>query len=175
MALTLLIGGARAGKSHLSVRLAERAGLPVTFIATAEAGDDEMEARIARHRADRPDQWTTVEEPLHLARALELAGADVTVIVDCLTLWVSNLLLAGQDDEEVQDRAVDAARRAANRDGPTMVVTNEVGSGVHPSSALGRQFRDLLGRVNTIWADQADTAFLVVAGRAIPLQAPGEL
>jgi adenosylcobinamide kinase/adenosylcobinamide-phosphate guanylyltransferase len=175
MALTLLIGGARAGKSHLSVRLAERAGLPVTFIATAEARDDEMEARIARHRADRPAQWTTVEEPLHLARALDLAGTEVTVIVDCLTLWVSNLLLAGHDDEDVQDRAAEAARQAANRDGPTMVVTNEVGSGVHPSSALGRQFRDLLGRVNTIWADQADTAFLVVAGRAILLQAPGEL
>jgi adenosylcobinamide kinase / adenosylcobinamide-phosphate guanylyltransferase len=175
MALTLLIGGARAGKSHLSVRLAERAGLPVTFIATAEAGDDEMKARIARHRADRPTQWTTVEEPRHLARALDLAGTEGTVIVDCLTLWVSNLLLAGHDDEDVQDRAADAARRAANRDGPTMVVTNEVGSGVHPSSAMGRQFRDLLGRVNTIWADQADTAFLVVAGRAIPLRAPGEL
>jgi adenosylcobinamide kinase / adenosylcobinamide-phosphate guanylyltransferase len=175
MALTLLIGGARAGKSHLAMRFAERARLPVTFIATAEAGDDEMEARIARHRADRPAQWTTVEEPLHLARALDLVGTEGTVIVDCLTLWVSNLLLGGLDDEEVRDRAVEAARRAASRNGPSVVVTNEVGSGVHPSSALGRQFRDLLGHVNTIWADHADAAFLVVAGRAIPLQTQEEL
>jgi adenosylcobinamide kinase / adenosylcobinamide-phosphate guanylyltransferase len=175
VALTLLIGGARAGKSHLSARLAERAGLPVTFIATAEAGDDEMEARIARHRADRPPEWTTVEEPLHLARALDLADTEGTVIVDCLTLWVSNLQLSGLEDEAVQNRAEDAARRAANRKGPTIVVTNEVGSGVHPSSEMGRRFRDLLGRVNNIWADQADTAFLVVAGRVLPLQAAGEL
>jgi adenosylcobinamide kinase/adenosylcobinamide-phosphate guanylyltransferase len=169
MALTILIGGARAGKSHLAARLAERAGLPVTFIATAEASDDEMKARIARHRADRPAQWRTVEEPVHLADALKLA-AQGTVIVDCLTLWVSNLLLAGHDDEEIHKRAAEAAAQAANREGPTLVVTNEVGSGVHPSSALGRRFRDLLGRVNSIWADQAATVLLVVAGRTIPLE-----
>ena len=170
MALTILIGGARAGKSHLAARLAGRAGRPVTFIATAEAGDEEMEARIARHRADRPAQWTTVEEPVHLAHALKLAAPQDTVIVDCLTLWVSNLVLAGLDDEEIQGRAMESAAQAANREGPTFVVTNEVGSGVHPSSSLGRRFRDLLGRVNSIWADRAATALLVVAGRAIPLE-----
>ena len=142
----------------------------MTFIATAEAGDDEMEARIARHRADRPAQWTTVEEPVHLADALKLAAPQGTVIVDCLTLWISNLLLAGHDDDEIHKRAAEAAAQAANREGPTLVVSNEVGSGVHPESALGRRFRDLLGGVNSIWADQAATALLVVAGRTIPLE-----
>lgn len=169
MGLSLLIGGARAGKSSLAAQLAHKTGLPVTFVATAEAGDEEMKQRIARHRAERPAEWTTLEEPLALARALDGAGADDTVIVDCLTLWVSNLILAGDDDEEVRAQAEAAAALAAARAGHTLVVTNEVGLGVHPSSDLGRRFRDLLGRVNAIWADQAEEVLLIVAGRAMTL------
>ncbi len=174
MGLSLLIGGARAGKSSLAARLAHKTGLPVTFVATAEAGDEEMEQRIARHRAERPAEWTTLEEPVALGQAVDRAGADDTVIVDCLTLWVSNLILAGHDDEEVQARAEAAAAQAAGRAGHTLVVTNEVGLGVHPNSDLGRRFRDLLGRVNAIWADQAEEVLLVVAGRTMTLN-PVEL
>ena len=174
MGVFLLIGGARAGKSSLAARLAHKTSLPVTFVATAEAGDEEMEQRIARHRAERPAEWTTLEEPVALAQAVDRAGADDTVIVDCLTLWVSNLILAGHDDEEVQARAEAAAAQAAGRAGRTLVVTNEVGLGVHPTSDLGRRFRDLLGRVNAIWADQAEEVILVVAGRAMTLN-PVEL
>lgn len=170
MAMTVLIGGARAGKSYLAVRLAERLEGPVTFIATAEPGDDEMAQRIARHRAERPPQWTTVEEPLDLMHALANVTSDDSVIVDCLTLWVSNLLFRGHDDEEIERRAQEAAGAAGRRSGRTLVVTNEVGSGVHPSSELGRRFRDLLGRVNALWTMEADEAFLVVAGRTIALE-----
>ena len=173
MGLSLLIGGARAGKSSLAARLAYKTGLPVTFVATAEAGDEEMKQRIARHRAERPAEWITLEEPVALIRAIARAGPDGTVIVDCLTLWVSNLILAGHDDEEVQKRAEEAATLAAGRAGDTLVVTNEVGLGVHPNSELGRRFRDLLGRVNAIWADQAEEVLLVVAGRAMTLNHVG--
>jgi len=172
VALTVLIGGARAGKSSLAARMGEMTGLPVTLVATAQAGDKEMEERIARHRAERLAHWTTIEEPLDLARALELAGPDCAVIVDCLTLWVTNLVFKDHDNEDIEQRAAAAADIATQREAPTFVVTNEVGSGVHPSSELGRRFRDLLGRVNAIWAQRAADAFLVVAGRTIPLDLP---
>lgn len=175
MALTVLIGGARAGKSWLATRMAESTGLPVIFIATAEAGDREMEERIRRHRADRPAHWTTLEEPLDLSRALETTGPDCAVIVDCLTLWVSNLILRAHDNEDIENSAAIAAGIAAKRKAPTFVVTNEVGSGVHPDTELGRSFRDLLGRVNAIWARPAGDAFLVVAGRMIALHRADQL
>ena len=175
MALTVLIGGARAGKSSLATRMAEGTGLPVIFIATAEAGDKEMEERIRRHRADRPAHWTTLEEPLDLSRALELTGPDCAVIVDCLTLWVSNLIFKAHDSEVIEERAAIAADIAARRKAPTFVVTNEVGSGVHPNTELGRSFRDLLGRVNAIWTQPAKDAFLVVAGRMIALHRADQL
>jgi adenosylcobinamide kinase/adenosylcobinamide-phosphate guanylyltransferase len=167
---TLLIGGARAGKSRLAVRLANRTGLAVTFIATAEALDPEMTARIARHRADRPAGWETLEEPRALESALEQADDGAAVIVDCLTLWVSNLMLDGESDERIAERAGKSALVAARRAGPTFVVTNEVGSGIVPPSELGRRFRDVLGWVNTIWADESDDVFLVVAGRVLRLE-----
>ena len=167
--MRLLIGGARAGKSRLAARFAAETGLPVTFVATAEALDDEMGRRIARHRAERPPAWRTVEEPVDLMRALSEAGDDA-VVLDCLTLWVSNLLLAGLDDAAVERRAEEAAELAARRDSPTLVVTNEVGLGVVPASDLGRRFRDVLGIVNSIWAGRADDVVLVVAGRALRLE-----
>jgi adenosyl cobinamide kinase/adenosyl cobinamide phosphate guanylyltransferase len=170
MAMTLLIGGARAGKSTLAVRRAVESGLPVTFIATAEALDDEMAERIAGHRAGRPAEWATVEEPRDLARSLKDVPPGDAVIVDCLTLWISNLLLDELDHEEITARAEEAAELAAQREGPTFVVTNEVGSGVVPDSELGRRFRDLLGRVNSIWSEEAADALLVLAGRATPLE-----
>lgn len=169
MALTLLLGGARSGKSTLAVQLARSSGRPVVFVATAEARDAEMAARIARHRAQRPAGWTTVEEPLELRAAVAAAPSDACVVVDCLSLWVANLLERGRADEEVEAEARDAAVLSAGREPPTVAVTNEVGLGLVPATELGRRYRDVVGRVNAAWAGAADEAALVVAGRLLPL------
>ena len=167
MALLVLVGGARSGKSSLAVRLAGDHGVPVVFIATAEArDDDEMAERIEHHRAGRPATWETVEEPLQLLDALEAAPAESCVVVDCLSLWVANLLERGDDAEEA---AAVAAKAAAVRSAPTIAVTNEVGMGVVPETPLGRAYRDVLGRVNAIWAEAADESYFVVAGKALRL------
>jgi adenosyl cobinamide kinase/adenosyl cobinamide phosphate guanylyltransferase len=166
--LHLLIGGARAGKSSVAAQLARSIGGPVTFVATAEARDEEMARRIAQHRSERPKSWTTIEEPLDLCDAIRGAGRG-TIIIDCVTLWASNLMLSGLTDEEVEARAKEATALAAARRAASLVVTNEVGMGVHPSSEVGRRFRDLLGRVNSIWAQEAVEVLLVVAGRAARL------
>lgn len=165
MTLTFLVGGARAGKSALAVRRARGFGGPVVFVATAEPRDAEMAERIARHREERDPGWETVEAPIDLGGALTAAPAAACVVVDCLTLWVANLL--ERDEAEVVALAAGAARLAAERPGPTIAVSNEVGMGVVPASALGRRYRDLLGRVNAVWADAASEAALVVAGRPL--------
>jgi adenosyl cobinamide kinase/adenosyl cobinamide phosphate guanylyltransferase len=163
--LVVLVGGARSGKSRLAVEQARTAAAPVTFIATGEAGDDEMAARIERHRAERPAEWTTVEEPVELAAALAAVPGDDTAIVDCLSLWVANL---GEDG--VETASTEAARLAAARDGLTIAVTNEVGLGIVPANELARAFRDDLGRVNAQWVEAADEAWFVVAGRKLRLE-----
>lgn len=173
MAMTLLLGGVSSGKSRTATALATGTGRQVTLIATAEALDDEMVARIERHRAQRPATWTVVEEPLALTAAIERIAAPDVLIVDCLTLWVSNLL--GDDamsDDEVLAQAAAAAKACASRDTPTIVVSNEVGAGIVPANALARRYRDLLGRVNGTFADEADTVALMVAGRAVTLSDP---
>jgi adenosyl cobinamide kinase/adenosyl cobinamide phosphate guanylyltransferase len=173
MPLTLLVGGARSGKSVLATRLAAAQERPVTVVATAEAGDDEMAAKIAAHRAQRPHDWETVEEPLALAHALTRIDPQACVIVDCLTLWVANLVGAGCADVVGASRS--AAAVAAARPGPTIAVSNEVGSGLVPVSASSRAYRDQLGTVNASWAAAADRALLVVAGRVLPLAPPESL
>jgi adenosylcobinamide kinase / adenosylcobinamide-phosphate guanylyltransferase len=170
VSLTFLLGGARSGKSTLATELASSSGGRVTVIATGEARDDEMAARIASHRAERPAAWRTVEEPLELEAALAAVPAESTVIVDCLSLWVANLIERGDDDGDVEafsERVADVARK---RTPPTIVVSNEVGLGIVPASPLGRRYRDVLGRVNAQWAAVADEAALVVAGRKLRLQ-----
>jgi adenosylcobinamide kinase/adenosylcobinamide-phosphate guanylyltransferase len=164
--LVVLLGGARSGKSALAVRLAVERGAPVTFVATAQAGDQEMADRIRRHRRERPAEWLTIEEPLDLGAAVERAPAADTLVVDCLSLWVSNVL---ETVDDVHDRAEAAAATAAARSGLTVAVSNEVGLGIVPATPLGRRYRDVLGRVNMVWADVADEALLVVAGRALRL------
>jgi adenosyl cobinamide kinase/adenosyl cobinamide phosphate guanylyltransferase len=166
MALTLLLGGARSGKSALAVRMATEAGRPVVFVATGEAGDAEMAERVRLHRESRPADWTTVEEPLELRRALDDAG-DALVVVDCLTLWVANALEDGWSAARIEEHAAGAASRA----GDTIAVSNEVGLGVVPPTPLGRTYRDVLGRVNATWAAAADEALFVVAGRTLELRA----
>jgi adenosylcobinamide kinase / adenosylcobinamide-phosphate guanylyltransferase len=175
MGLTLLLGGARSGKSALAVRLAERWGGPVTVVATLEPGDPEMAERIVRHRAARPAGWSTVEAPVELERALAGAAADACVVVDCLTLWVANLLERGLADDQIRGRAREAAALAAARGAPTVAVSNEVGAGIVPAAALARRYRDLLGEVNAAWAAAAETAVLLVAGRVLPLLDPASL
>ncbi len=172
MPLTVLIGGARSGKSSAAVRRAMAIGAPVTFIATAEPRDAEMTERIARHRTERPDDWSTVEAPIAVVDAVTAAPVADTVIVDCLTLWVSNLLGAEWDDGLVVAAADALATAALAQPGATIVVTNEVGSGLVPMELLSRRYRDLLGTVNAIVAGPADHAYFMMAGRAVALDTP---
>ena len=160
----LLLGGARSGKSALAVEIATRWGGPVTFVATGEAGDDEMRDRIARHRAERPAGWRTVEEPAALLDAVRAAPAGDLLVVDCLTLWVANVLPRG-----VVAEAARVAAALAERAGPGVVVSNEVGMGIVPDHPLGRAYRDALGSVNATFAARADRAALLIAGRLLEL------
>lgn len=174
--LTFLTGGARSGKSSLAVRMAAASGLPVVFLATARPeGDDEWHTRLGRHRAERPQEWTTVEEPVELAAAVAAADPGAALIVDCLTLWVANVLDAGLDDGDVEAAATKAAAAAAARPAPTFVVSNEVGSSIVPVDPGVRRYRDVLGRVNAVVAEAADRAYLTVAGRVLPLLGPDDV
>jgi adenosylcobinamide kinase / adenosylcobinamide-phosphate guanylyltransferase len=165
MTLVVLVGGARSGKSRLALDRATREGAPVVFVATGEAGDEEMTVRIERHRRERPSDWVTIEEPHDLERALAAVPDGTTAVVDCLSLWVANVF----ETQPVEEPAAAAARLAASRDGLTIAVTNEVGFGIVPDNALARAYRDELGRVNAIWVAAADEAYLVVAGRTLRL------
>jgi adenosylcobinamide kinase/adenosylcobinamide-phosphate guanylyltransferase len=176
--VTLVLGGVRSGKSRYAQQLGEQVER-VLFVATAPASgsDDEMRAKIERHRADRPAGWATVEEPLELARVLTEQGAEYDLaIVDCLTLFVANLLHAENEEQndailDRQTTALCAALAAAPCD--VVLVSNEVGSGVVPAYALGRRFRDALGELNQRVAEAADDVLLLVAG--LPLALKGEV
>ena len=171
MPLIVLTGGARSGKSRLAARTAADTGREVVFVATAEDGrDDEFSARIARHRAARPAGWRVVEEPIELGQALSGIAPAACVIVDCLSLWVANLVERGLADDDALAAARDAAELAAGRPGLAIGVTNEVGLGVVPAHPVARRYRDLLGAVNSAWVDAADEAVLVVAGRGLRLE-----
>jgi adenosyl cobinamide kinase/adenosyl cobinamide phosphate guanylyltransferase len=146
----------------------------VVVIATGEPRDEEMAERIRRHRADRPPAWTTLEEPVDLEGVLT-GVQEASVLVDCLTLWVSNLMERGFADVEIEERAGKAASLVATRESPSVVITNEVGSGIVPTDDVARRFADVLGRVNSIWAEAADRVLLVVAGRVVPLSDPADL
>jgi adenosylcobinamide kinase/adenosylcobinamide-phosphate guanylyltransferase len=173
--LVLVTGGARSGKSRFAeARLAELApGGPWRYVATAQAGDDEMAARIARHRQRRGAAWRTVEAPREVAAAVargEGAFSDdgaTGVLVDCVTLWVTNLLLANVSDDAIL-AAAETLGRAITL--PTVVVTNEVGGGIVPDNALARRFRDLAGLVNQRLAAASDEAWLVAAGLPLRLR-----
>ena len=175
MTLTLLTGGARSGKSALAVRRATAHRGPVVFVATGEARDAEMAERVARHRAERPPGWTTVEEPLDPASAVADAPHDALVLLDCLSLWVSNLMERGDDEAAVRALADALGRACAARPAPSTVVTNEVGLGLVPMHPVGRAYRDALGRANAAVAAHASLVQLVVAGRTLTLDpAPEE-
>lgn len=159
--ITLVLGGARSGKSEVGERLAARLPQPVTYVATGSATDDEMTARIAAHRLRRPAEWSTVEVGADLIAAVERLHGSL--LIDALGTWVASV-----DGMNADGDALAEALRA--RDGDCIVVSDEVGLGVHPSSELGRRFRDRLGEVNRAVADVADSVLLVVAGRVLPLE-----
>jgi adenosyl cobinamide kinase/adenosyl cobinamide phosphate guanylyltransferase len=173
-AITFLVGGARSGKSNLSVEMGNRHKGPVVFVATAEPFDDDLRERIRRHRDERPD-WPTIEEPLDLAGALDQAAADALVIVDCLTVWVGNLFAHEPDAALRAQRYAAFVAAAQRRNGPTIVVSNEVGLGIHPEQAMAREYRDELGRLNQSVASAAARTLFLVAGRAMRLESPWDL
>lgn len=174
--LTFLLGGARSGKSALAVEIGRRHDGPVAYVATSPRipGDDDLADRIDRHRAERPAAWTTIEADVELAAAVGSADPAALVIVDCVTVWVGNLLHHGDADDDVLAATGELLAAVAGRAAPTVAVGNEVGLGIVPANDLARRYRDLLGRVNQRTAAAATTALLLVAGRAIELGDPWE-
>jgi adenosylcobinamide kinase/adenosylcobinamide-phosphate guanylyltransferase len=175
MSRTIFItGGARSGKSSFAEQMAAGHGAPLCYLATARSLDDEMDQRIRTHRQRRGADWQTLEEPLNLAQALEASDGRFTVIlVDCLTLWLSNLLLLDEvPGEETEARVMAEVQRLATvlrgMTSPVIIVSNEVGMGIVPENRLARIFRDLAGQANQIIAAAADEAWLVASG--IPLR-----
>jgi adenosylcobinamide kinase / adenosylcobinamide-phosphate guanylyltransferase len=167
-ATTLVLGGARSGKSRYAEAVVTGAAKAGTYIATAEAGDAEMAARIAHHRIGRGAFWRTVEEPLDLAGAIAAHGDPARpLLIDCLTLWLSNLLGAGRIVEHETEALIGALRAAA---GPVVLVANEVGMGLVPETPLGREFRDAAGRLNQAVAAHADRVVFVAAGLPLALK-----
>ena len=163
-----VIGGARSGKSRYAQARAEAAGANPVFVATAEAFDDEMRERIARHRADREMRWTTVEAPRELPAAIDAVnGEGAVVLVDCLTLWVSNLLLADANIARAGQQLCDAIGRF---EGTLILVANEVGLGIVPDNALARAFRDAAGQLNQSVAATAAEVVLVTASLPLTLK-----
>jgi adenosylcobinamide kinase/adenosylcobinamide-phosphate guanylyltransferase len=166
---TLVLGGARSGKSSFAERLVSESGLAPHYLATAEAGDAEMAERIAHHRARRGDGWVTIEEPLALAEAVaEAASPDRALLADCLTLWLSNLLFA---DRDLEAEAAGLCAALARATGPIVLVSNEVGMGLVPDTPLSRRFRDAQGRLNQAVAATVPAVAFVAAG--LPLWLKG--
>lgn len=186
-AVTLILGGARSGKSAYAERLASGSGRPVLYVATATAGDEEMAARIAAHRMQRPQEWRTVEAPYNLWQAVHSnAQAGDAILIDCLTLWVSNVLLRELGDaaevESVPAATWTAIEAALSSEVEALIadarewslalllVSNEVGMGVVPAFPLGRRFQDILGRVNQAVASKAEAVVLMIAGLPVDVR-----
>ena len=167
----LILGGARSGKSQRALALGQESRGRTAFLATAPPLDDSLRARIARHQAERPRSWITVEEPFDIVAACRrLAGRHDLVIIDCLTLWVSNRMLREDADEVILAAADELAKLMRGRVLSLIVVSNEVGAGVHPVTESGLRFRDLLGSVNQRVAAAADRVTLMVAGLPVPIK-----
>jgi len=171
--IILVLGGARSGKSTYALELAKRYK-KVGFIATCQGLDKEMERRILKHRSVRPKNWKTFEEPKELAVLLKKMGNGFDcIIIDCLTLLVSNLILSGCSEKEVLNKSTAILRQLRNKKAKILLVSNEVGLGIVPASKLGRDFRDIAGKVNQIFANDADSVVFMVSG--MPLEVKGKI
>ncbi len=167
--LILVTGGVRSGKSAYAQKIAESSGAKVFYVATAEALDGEMKKRIKSHRRSRARTWVTIEEPVHLAKAINaIPSGKKTIILDCLTLFISNLIRKNRSDAQICAEIKKVVKTLRKKSELSIIVTNEVGSGIVPDNKLARRFRDLQGRVNQITAKEADRACLLVSG--IPVQ-----
>ena len=165
--LTLVLGGARSGKSRYAQVLAMASPPPWVYVATAEPGDEEMRQRIAEHKAARGKGWSTIEAPIELAKAVSKADAKAPLVVDCLTLWLSNLMLGRHDVDQALARF---AKALEARKGPAILVSNEVGGGIVPETPLGRDFRDRAGLINQHFALNAQHVVFMVAGLPMRLK-----
>lgn len=170
--MILIGGGARSGKSAFALDCALRRSGPRTFVATAQAFDDEMRQRIERHRMERGDAFVTREAPLNVQACLDAVPAHGVVVIDCLTLWLSNLLLAELSDTEIEERISKLAQRLGTAPYEALVVTNEVGLGLVPPTPLGRRFRDLAGRAHQQLSQTATAVYFAAMGMMLELK-PG--
>lgn len=172
--MIFVTGGTRSGKSAFAEEVTAALGSKVTYIATARAGDGEMAERIALHRRRRPDNWQTVEEPEQLKASVEYWGERSDVImIDCLTLYLSNLLLADETDNFIGQAAEEVAAAAKAVKANVVVVSNETGLSLVPPNKLGRRFQEIVGRANQVFAQAADEAYLVVAGMPLEIKETG--
>ncbi len=168
--LTLVLGGAASGKSAFAEGLITQAGNCPTYVATAQVYDDEMAEKVARHRETRGPSWHTIEEPIEIAKAVATAPAGQPILIDCATLWLTNLILGDLDVAAHSAALVASVRKTAN---PVVIVSNEVGQGIVPDNALSRQFRNAQGTLNQQIAQEADLVVAVIAG--LPLVLKGQL
>jgi len=178
---TLITGGARSGKSRFAELLAAHAKRPVIYIATAQIGDEEMALRVKKHQQQRPSTWRLIEEPRNIRDTLiQLKDEDVIILLDCVTLWLTNLLLADGDlfnkelEPQILDVVKDVAQLAREIKPQVIFVSNEVGQGIVPEYPLARAYRDLAGRSNQILAHSADQVYMVVAGFPLEIKHSGE-
>ena len=173
--LALILGGTRSGKSSYALDLARNFPVPRLYLATAEAGDEEMAARIAKHRQDRGEGWDTVEVPLELTGAIAGAqGRYQVILADCLTLWLSNWLIRGGDSAELKGVCLDLVNILKKTATPTILVSNEVGWGIVPEHTLAREFRDWAGWLHQLLAAAADLVVLMVAGLPLMVKSPNK-
>ncbi|NRB04283.1 MAG: bifunctional adenosylcobinamide kinase/adenosylcobinamide-phosphate guanylyltransferase [Rhodobacteraceae bacterium] len=165
--LTFVLGGAASGKSLISEMLINNSGLDPTYIATGRIWDEETKVRVDVHKERRDDRWTTIEAPIDVASALAEATSDQAVLIDCATMWLTNLVMDERDIPEAQAELFEAIQACA---APVVLVSNEVGQGIVPENALARRFRDVQGRFNLRSAEAADVVINVVAGLPLALK-----
>lgn len=169
--VALVLGGAKSGKSRYALELARSFPSPRLYVATAEAGDEEMAARIAQHRRDRGEGWDTLEKPLELSAAISQAqGRYGVILADCLTLWLSNWLIRGEDQAELNRVCEELVAAVEAATTPVILVSNEVGWGIVPDNPLAREFRDWAGRLHQLLAAAADLVVLLAAGLPLTLK-----
>ncbi|HGE70246.1 TPA: bifunctional adenosylcobinamide kinase/adenosylcobinamide-phosphate guanylyltransferase [Candidatus Poribacteria bacterium] len=178
MSVIFITGGARSGKSSFALQLAKKLGGKVAFIATAQAGDEEMQNRIQIHKQDRPNEWTTIEEPFDVESAIESAKGHNVVIVDCITLLLSNLICSSENFNDTSwiftkiENLIESAKKFV---GTVIIISNEVGMGIVPENRLAREFRDLAGKANQMIANSADQVYVCFSGIPILIKSSGEI